>query len=175
MGEAGPGRCGGVWGHPDAGHPGHLAHVLESGWQGDPDLRRGWVARPCPSDLAKGAGGADVGRSGTCTVPPRRRYRYEGGRSPRAVDQIGIGTPLATHRSTYWIPVCSRACGVPGELFIGGVGVARGYRNRPELTAERFVPDFQREAWRPTVPSGDRVRFRDDGTLEFMGRSWTTR
>src|SRR5439155_6423451 len=52
--------------------------------------------------------------------------------------------------------------GVPGELWIGGAGVARGYLNRPELTAERFVDGWYR--------TGDRVRWRPDGQLEFLGR-----
>jgi amino acid adenylation domain-containing protein len=59
--------------------------------------------------------------------------------------------------------------GVPGELWIGGDGVARGYRADPELTAQRFVPDPARPGAR-RYRSGDRVRWRADGTIEFLGR-----
>ena len=59
--------------------------------------------------------------------------------------------------------------GVPGELWIGGDGVARGYRNDPELTAARFGDDPERPGGR-RYRSGDRVRRRADGAFEFLGR-----
>jgi acyl-coenzyme A synthetase/AMP-(fatty) acid ligase/acyl carrier protein len=59
--------------------------------------------------------------------------------------------------------------GVPGELYIGGAGLAREYYNQPELTAQRFIPHpFQNNA--RLYKTGDRVCYHPDGTLEFLGR-----
>lgn len=85
--------------------------------------------------------------------------------------QIFIGKPLANTQvyvlDDEMIPV---PMSVPGELYIGGVGLARGYRLRPELTAERFVPNpFQRTGER-LYRTGDRVRWRPGNKLEFLGR-----
>jgi amino acid adenylation domain-containing protein len=72
--------------------------------------------------------------------------------------------------------------GIPGELYIGGAGLARGYLKRPELTAERFVSNpFQGTGDETPTPdsrlptpliykTGDRAFFRTDGTIEFLGR-----
>ena len=61
--------------------------------------------------------------------------------------------------------------GVPGELLIGGDGLARGYHNRPDLTAEKFVPDaFRSEAGARLYKTGDLARYLPDGTIEYLGR-----
>jgi amino acid adenylation domain-containing protein len=83
-----------------------------------------------------------------------------------------IGSPLA-NTVTY---VTDRAggiapLGVPGELLIGGLGVARGYLGHPRLTAERFVPDpFSGQSGARLYRTGDEVRLRPDHLLEFLGR-----
>ncbi len=64
--------------------------------------------------------------------------------------------------------------GVVGELYIGGVQVGRGYLNRPELTAERFIRDpFSAAPSARLYRTGDLARFRPDGSIEFLGRSDT--
>jgi amino acid adenylation domain-containing protein len=62
--------------------------------------------------------------------------------------------------------------GAAGHLYLGGAGLARGYLHRPELTAERFVPDpLSAAAGSRLYHTGDLARFRPDGALEFLGRS----
>jgi amino acid adenylation domain-containing protein len=83
-----------------------------------------------------------------------------------------IGRPIANTRvyllDSQLEPV---PVGVPGELYIGGAGVARGYLRRADLTAERFLPDqFSNEPGARMYRSGDRARFRPDGSIEFLGR-----
>ena len=86
--------------------------------------------------------------------------------------RVPIGRPLL-NKSIYLLdgqlePV---PVGVPGQLYIGGDGLARGYINRPELTAERFIPDpFSVTAGNRLYDSGDRARFLPDGSIEFLGR-----
>ncbi len=61
--------------------------------------------------------------------------------------------------------------GVPGELYIGGIGVGRGYLNRPELTAEKFIPNpFSQETGTRLYKTGDLGRYLPDGNIEFLGR-----
>jgi amino acid adenylation domain-containing protein len=83
-----------------------------------------------------------------------------------------IGRPLADTRA-YVLDPWQRPLpvGLAGELYIGGDGVARGYAARPELTADRFVPDpFGGRAGARLYRSGDLVRYLPAGSLEFLGR-----
>ncbi|MEX2631038.1 MAG: amino acid adenylation domain-containing protein [Tistlia sp.] len=97
---------------------------------------------------------------------------YEAGdacREPGFAGPVPIGRPLpgesACVLDRYGQPV---AVGVPGELHIGGAGLALGYLNRPELTRERFV-ESPLDGTR-LFRTGDRARWREDGNLEFLGR-----
>ena len=60
--------------------------------------------------------------------------------------------------------------GVPGEVYVGGAGVSRGYLGEPALTAQRFVPDPYGEAGARLYRTGDRARWQPSGDLEFLGR-----
>jgi acyl-CoA synthetase (AMP-forming)/AMP-acid ligase II/acyl carrier protein len=83
-----------------------------------------------------------------------------------------IGRPIPD-LTLYVLDPASNLCpiGVPGELFVGGSGVARGYWNRPDLTAARFLEDpFSHEPGSRLYRTGDRVRYRPDGELEYLGR-----
>ncbi len=83
---------------------------------------------------------------------------------------IPIGKPIA-NTTVYVLDEGMRpvSVGVPGELFAGGDGLALGYLHQEELTARRFVPNpFQ--AGQRIYRTGDRVRWRSDGSLEFLGR-----
>ncbi len=83
-----------------------------------------------------------------------------------------IGGPM--WNTTFYVLDHSRQplpIGIPGELYIGGDGLAPGYLDRPELTAERFVADpFSADPADRLYRTGDLVRWREDGTLEYLGR-----
>ena len=92
---------------------------------------------------------------------------------PRAATSISIGRPVANT----WVYVVDEdanpvPAGAAGELYIGGAGVTRGYWRRPDLTAERFVVNrFEPSRGGTLYRTGDLVRYRDDGEIEFIGRT----
>ncbi|WP_394989490.1 amino acid adenylation domain-containing protein [Cellvibrio sp.] len=98
----------------------------------------------------------------------------------RVTDKVHLGKPLA-NTTLYILDEHLKLVpkGVAGELYIGGAGLARGYLNNPELTAEKFIsnpfiesPDFHSSAVNNhrLYRTGDLVRYLPDGTMEFIGR-----
>jgi len=90
----------------------------------------------------------------------------------KTATSVPIGRPI--ENSTAWVVQdCGRLAAIEqeGELWVGGDGVAHGYHQRPELTADRFVPDrFSGTPGRRLYRTGDMARWRSDGVLEFLGR-----
>jgi amino acid adenylation domain-containing protein len=85
---------------------------------------------------------------------------------------IPIGKPISNTK-VYLLDATHQPVplGEAGELCVGGDGLARGYLNQPELTAEKFVPDpFSDEPGSFIYRTGDLARYRNDGTIEFLGR-----
>lgn len=97
---------------------------------------------------------------------------YETSSPNTEINMVPIGRPIANTKiyilDKYLYP---SPIGIPGELFIAGDGLARGYVQKPDLTAERFLPElFSIQGGTRQYRSGDRVRYRNDGNLEFIGR-----
>nr|WP_185878912.1 non-ribosomal peptide synthetase [Variovorax sp. MHTC-1] len=90
---------------------------------------------------------------------------------PDGLNHVAIGQPIA-HTQTWVLDAALKQvpAGTPGELYLGGIGLARGYLNRAGLTAERFVADPFDDMGARLYRTGDLVRWRRDGQLEYLGR-----
>nr|BAW27730.1 hypothetical non-ribosomal peptide synthetase [Micromonospora sp. SpD080624G1-02] len=147
--------------------------LVDSGWTGG-DLRAGASGETVPSSLAA----ALLGRVSRfwCLYGPTETtvwctaYEVHAVRPDRPMP---IGRPLPNNtvyvldRALRPVPV-----GVVGEVYVGGVGVSRGYAGQPRLTAERYLPDPFGSGGR-LYRSGDLARLLPDGTIEFVGRADT--
>ncbi|HEY0607297.1 MAG TPA: amino acid adenylation domain-containing protein, partial [Herpetosiphonaceae bacterium] len=145
--------------------------LLHAGWQGQPGLKILCGGEALPRLLADQllSSGASLWNM---YGPTETTIWSSVAQIAVAAGDMPIGGPIANtqlyvlDRQMQRVPV-----GVAGELYIGGEGLARGYLNRPELTAERFVPDpFARVSGARLYRVGDLMRYRADGTLEFLGR-----
>jgi amino acid adenylation domain-containing protein len=136
-----------------------------------------WIAVSLPDRFRALAPGAQVVALGGATEASMDSTIFLVGEVDPAWASIPYGRPMANQRAyvldRYLEPL---PVGVPGELYLAGAGLARGYRGRPELTAERFVehaftggtPDGRHERLYRT---GDQARYRADGVLELLGRT----
>jgi ubiquinone/menaquinone biosynthesis C-methylase UbiE/acyl carrier protein len=88
------------------------------------------------------------------------------------INNLPIGRPIG-NVSTYIVDKNNNICpvGIPGELYIGGVQVCRGYLNRPDLTAEKFISNpFSGNGNERLYRTGDVARWQSDGNIQFLGR-----
>jgi amino acid adenylation domain-containing protein len=145
--------------------------LIEAGWRGGPAFRALCGGEALAPDLAA----ALLERTGqlwnmygpTETTVWSTCWRVE-----QPDRGIWIGKPIA-NTQVWVLDERGRRCpiGVPGELYIAGDGVALGYLDRPELTAERFVPDPFAGGDARMYRTGDLGRWRHDGMLECLGRT----
>jgi amino acid adenylation domain-containing protein len=144
--------------------------LLAAGWPGRPDLRAICTGEPLPPDLARELL-PRVGELWNGYGPTETTVWSSFQRVLQADGPVPIGHPIAnTQIHVVDAQLRTLPVGVIGELYIGGEGVTSGYHGRPDLTAERFLPDPHRpgHAWYKT---GDLGRWRADGVLECLGRS----
>ena len=146
--------------------------LLESGWKGDPNLKVLVGGEALSADLAHqlATRSASVWNmyGPTETTIWSSVYRVEGNDEKL----VPIGKPIAN--TAFYILDNDRqpvAEGSEGELYIGGEGLARGYFERDDLTAEKFIADpFDPETGARLYRTGDLARARSDGNVEFLGR-----
>ena len=146
--------------------------LIEAGWRGDPGLRALCGGEALTSDLASGMI-ARVLELWNLYGPTEATIWSTARRVEVGEDPVRFGGPIANteiyvlDRQLSPVPV-----GVPGELYIAGEGLSRGYLGRPDLTAASFIPDpFGARPGGRLYQTGDLVRYRPDGSLLFLGRS----
>ncbi|KAF9991566.1 hypothetical protein BGZ79_004297, partial [Entomortierella chlamydospora] len=140
-----------------------LKYLLCGGEQGSHDAFSVLLESAGPNHLINGYGPTEA----TTFATTYEMSKYD------QFERLPIGRPIANTR-VYVLDKHRRPVptGVIGELYIGGAGVANGYLNRPDLTAERFLPDpFSNMPDARMFKSGDLVRYLSDGNLVFMGRN----
>jgi amino acid adenylation domain-containing protein len=146
--------------------------LIEAGWSGSQRFKALCGGEALPADLAR----ALVERSGelwNLYGPTETAIWSSCYRVPHSGAPILIGRPIANTR-IYVLDKSGRPVptGVPGEIVIGGAGVARGYLGRDDLTAERFVADpFWNEHGGRMYRTGDVGRYLVDGQIEFRQRA----
>ncbi|HUH30747.1 MAG TPA: amino acid adenylation domain-containing protein [Rhodanobacter sp.] len=145
--------------------------LVESGWAGRARFRAVSGGEPLPVDLAEALlQRCDEVWNGYGPTETTVYSTYWRVTDPRA--GIFIGHPIA-NTTVYVLDELGAPCplGVPGEIHIGGAGVTLGYLNRPELDAERFLPDgFAGQPAARMYRTGDRGRWLTNGLLEHLGR-----
>ena len=134
-------------------------------------LAREWKSRYPDAALINAYGPAECADDVSLHVEPAGIEIAEDG--PAAEQFFPIGRPVNNSRlcvlDSEWEPV---PVGVPGELFVAGLGVGQGYLARPDLTSERFVADvFSGTQGARMYRTGDVVRLRPDGAFEYLGRA----
>lgn len=145
--------------------------LVAAGWTGDLKARAICGGEALTEDLAA-ALLERIGNLWNMFGPTEASVYSSIYRVPSAENPMPIGRPVDNTQS-YVLDSRGRLApiGVPGELFLGGAGIARGYWNRPELTAERFIADpFSADPQARLYRTGDSVRWRHDGVIEYLGR-----
>ena len=145
--------------------------LLDAGWRGEERFKALVGGEALPADLADQLVGTGV-EVWNMYGPTETTVWSTCARIADTSKGITIGTPIG-NTTIYILDTRTQPCpiGVAGELYIGGEGVTRGYWNRPELTAERFIPDpFAATPDARLYRTGDRARWRSDGALEHLGR-----
>ena len=145
--------------------------LLDAGWEGAPGFKALIGGEALPPDLAQ-ALLQRVGELWNMYGPTETTVWSTCWRVQQVEAGISIGRPIS-NTQVHVLDEAGQPCpvGVPGELFIGGDGVAQGYLHRPELTEERFVLDrFSAAGGARMYRTGDLGRWRHDGQLEHMGR-----
>ncbi|MFY9826574.1 MAG: amino acid adenylation domain-containing protein, partial [Thermoanaerobaculia bacterium] len=145
--------------------------LLEAGWPGQPESRLVTTAEPLSRDFADRL--LPLGRELWNLYGPTEVTVWATAWKVATAGAISIGRPY-TETRIYLLDrnFAPAPLGATGEVWIGGLGVARGYFRRPELTAERFVPDpLSGEAGARLYRTGDLARLRPDGLLDYLGRA----